>query len=693
MAISESIQPGAVAKNGRDVFFAIGIVIILAVLFLPIPAFLIDIGLAFSIALSVLILMVALWIQRPLDFSSFPTILLIATMLRLSLNIATTRMILSHGNEGTHAAGYVISGFSKLVMSSDFVIGLIVFLILIVVNFIVITKGATRIAEVGARFTLDAIPGKQMSIDADLSAGMIDDKTAQLRRRELEEESSFFGSMDGASKFVRGDAIAGLIITFVNILGGMIIGVAQQGLGVGEAAHSYTLLTVGDGLVSQVPALIVSTAAGLLVSKAGITGSADKALFAQLGGYPAALGLASFLMGAMSLLPGIPLLPFLTLSGLTGGAAYILDKRAKRAVTDAADTKSREAAAAPQQEEPISTALQIDQIRLELGYGLLPLIGSERGHRLTDQVRALRRQLAGEIGFVLPSVRIQDNLQLPPNTYIIKIKEIEAGRGELRPSMLLVMDPRGDKIPLPGEETREPTFGLPAMWVDSGAREEALFRGYTVVDPATVVTTHLTELVKDHTSELLTYAETQKLLDELGKEQQKLVSDLVPTQISIGGLQRVLQNLLAERISIRDLPAILEGISEACGYTRNVSQITEHVRARLSRQISDSVADAEGVIQLLALSPEWEQAFAESLRGDGDDRQLAMPPTKLQQFINAVRQQFERHAMRGETPVLLTSPLIRPFVRSIVERFRPVTVVMSQNEIYARARIKTVGQI
>jgi flagellar biosynthesis protein FlhA len=682
----------ATLKRG-EIAFALGVVAILAVLILPLPSWLLDMSLALSLTFSVLILMVVLFIPRPLDFSTFPTVLLISTMLRLSLNLASTRLILSNGHEGTAAAGHVIEAFGHLVMGGNFVIGVIVFAILVLVNFVVITKGSGRIAEVSARFSLDAMPGKQMAVDADLSAGLIDEAEARARRKALEDESAFFGSMDGAAKFVRGDAIAGLLITFINIVGGMIIGVAQQGLPFAEAAQSYTLLTVGDGLVTQIPALIVSTAAGMLVSKSGVTGTTDKALFAQLGGYPAALGLSSFLMGIMGLLPGIPMLPFFALAGLTGGAAWMLDKRNKKAVVDAAAAKTKEAAAVVPPEEPISSALQIDQIRLELGYALLPLIGNERGHRLTDQVKALRRQLAGEIGFVLPAVRIQDNLQLPPNTYVIKVKEIEAGRGELRPNMLLVMDPRGDKIPLPGEETREPTFGLPAMWVDAAAREEALFRGYTVVDPATVVTTHLTELVKDHTSELLSYAETQKLLDELNKEQQKLTADLIPSQISVGGVQRVLQNLLAERISIRDLPAILEGIAEACGYTRNIASITEHVRARLSRQLSDAVTDAAGVIPLVTLSPEWEGAFAEAIQGDGDDRRLAMAPSKLQQFITAVRQTFERHAMMGETPVLLTTPTIRPFVRSIVERFRPVTVVMSQNEIYARARIKTLSQI
>jgi len=677
-------------KRG-EIALALGVICILVVLILPMPAWLLDISLALSITISVLVLMTSLFISKPLDFSSFPTVLLIATILRLSLNLASTRLILAHGHEGPDAAGHVIEAFGNFVMSGNFVIGVIVFAILVLVNFVVITKGSGRIAEVSARFSLDAMPGKQMAIDADLSAGLIDEAEARSRRKALEDESSFFGAMDGAAKFVRGDAVAGLIITFINVIGGMIIGVGQEGLSFSEAAHSYTILTVGDGLVTQIPAIVISTGAGLLVSKAGISGTTDKALFAQLGGYPAALGLVSFLMGAMALLPGIPTIPFLALSGAAGTGAWMLTRKIAQAKSQAA-VKQKEEAAAPT-EETIQQTLQIDTVRLELGYGLLSLIGTERGQKLTDQIKALRRQVAREMGFVLPAVRIQDNLQLPANTYIVRVKEIEAGRGDLRPNMILVMDPRGEKITIAGEETVEPTFGLPAMWIDPAMREEAMFRGYTVVDPATVVTTHLTEVVKDNMAELMSYAETQKLVEDLGKEHQKLIGDLIPAQISMSGVQRVLQNLLAERISIRDLPAILESVSEACGYTRNVNQITEHVRARLSRQISDSVADAEGVIQLVALSPEWEQAFAESLRGEGDDKQLAMPPTKLQQFINAVRQQFERHAMRGETPVLLTSPGIRPFVRSIVERFRPVTVVMSQNEIYARARIKTVGQI
>ncbi|MEX2009724.1 MAG: flagellar biosynthesis protein FlhA [Dongiaceae bacterium] len=682
----------AVVLRRGEIALALGVICILAVLILPMPPWLLDISLALSITISVLVLMTALFISRPLDFSTFPTVLLITTMLRLSLNLASTRLILANGHEGTAAAGHVIEAFGGFVMSGNFVIGLIVFGILVLVNFVVITKGSGRIAEVSARFSLDAMPGKQMAIDADLSAGLIEESEARARRKALEDESTFFGAMDGAAKFVRGDAIAGLIITLINIVGGIIIGVAQQDMSLADASRTYTMLTVGDGLVTQVPALIVSVAAGMLVSKAGVTGSTDKALFAQLSSYPSALGLSAFLMGSLALLPGIPMLPFLALAGATGTAAWLISTGQVKARREAA-ANADDAAKTPVLEEPITTALQIDNVRLELGYGLLSLINNERGQRLTDQIKSLRRQIAAELGFVLPAVRIQDNLQLPANAYAVRIKEIEAGRGELRPSAILVMDPRGEKISLAGEETTEPTFGLPAMWVDPNSREEALFRGYTVVDPATVITTHLTEIVKDNMAELLSHAETQKLLDELGKEHQKFVADAIPAQISIGAVQRVLQNLLGERVSIRDLPGILEGIVEACGYTRNITAITEHVRARLARQISDAAADAAGVVPLVTLSPEWEQSFAEALSGDGDDRRLAMAPTRLQQFIAAVRQTFERHAMMGETPVLLTSPGIRPYVRSIVERFRAVTTVMSQNEIHPRAKIKTLGQI
>ncbi|HEV7367927.1 flagellar biosynthesis protein FlhA [Arenibaculum sp.] len=678
-----------------DVGLALGLVLILVVLILPMPAILLDMSLAISITFSVMILMTVLFIQKPLEFSSFPAILLIATLLRLALNLASTRLILSQGHEGTDAAGAVIEAFADFVMQGDFIIGIIVFAILTLVNFVVITKGSGRIAEVAARFTLDAMPGKQMAVDADLSAGMIDEAEARRRRRELEQESTFFGAMDGASKFVRGDAIAGLVITFINVIGGMVIGFARHDMPFMEAADTYATLTIGDGLVSQIPALIVSVAAGMLVSKAGVQG-ADKAVLGQLTTYPTALGLASVLLLALAALPGMPFVPFLLLATAAGAGAWYLPRMRAR---KAAETRASEAEAAalphaPVADEPIATALSIDLVRLELGYALLSLINADQpGARMTEQIKGLRRQLAGEIGFVMPSVRIQDNLQLPPNGYVIRIKEIDAGRGDIRPNMLMVMDPRGDAITLPGEQTTEPTFGLPATWIDPAYREEALFKGLTVVDPSTVVVTHLTEVIKDNMSELLSYAETQKLLDELDRVHQKLVADVIPAQITVSGLQRVLQNLLSERVSVRDLPTILEGVSEACGFTRNITMITEHVRTRLARQISDANTNESGFIPLVTLSPEWEQAFAEALVGDGEERQLSMAPSRLQQFITAVRQTFERHAMMGETPVLLTSPGIRPYVRSIVERFRPATVVMSQNEIHPKAKIRTQGQI
>jgi flagellar biosynthesis protein FlhA len=683
-------QVGAVLKRG-DIAFAVALMCILVVLILPMPKWLLDFSLAISLTLSVLILMTALFIQRPLDFSSFPTVLLVSTVLRLALNLASTRLILAHGHEGTDAAGSVIQAFGDFVMGGNFVIGIIVFAILVLVNFVVITKGSGRIAEVAARFSLDAMPGKQMAIDADLSAGLIDETEARRRRKELEDESSFFGAMDGAAKFVRGDAIAGLIITLINIVGGIIIGVAQNHLSLGQAAQHYTVLTVGDGLITQIPALIVSTAAGMLVSKAGTTGSADKALFNQLGGYPSALGLSSFVMVAIALLPGIPMLPFLTLSGITGAMSWRLRQ------TQLREAAIREAEAAPSAspsaEEPIAAALQVDEVRIELGYALLALVNAQNGSLLTDQIKGLRRQLANEIGFVLPAVRIQDNMQLAANTYVIRIKEIEAGRGEVKPSMLLVMDPRGEKITLPGEATIEPTFGLPAMWVNESHREEANFRGYTVVDAATVITTHLTEVIRDNMAELLSYAETQKLLDELGRDHKKLIDDIVPSQISVGAIQRVLKSLLQERVSIRDLATILEGISEACGFTRNTALITEHVRTRLARQISHAALNEAGVVPLVMLSPDWEQRFAEALVGQGEERQLALAPSRLQEFIAKVRETFDRFAMMGESPALLTSPAIRPYVRSIVERFRPATMVLSQNEIHTKAKIKTLGQV
>ncbi len=682
---------GTMLKRG-DLALAIGVMLILVVLILPLPPMLLDLALALSITFSVLILMTALFIQAPLEFSAFPTVLLISTMLRLALNLASTRLILSHGHEGTAAAGHVIEAFGNFVMGGNFVIGVIVFTILVIVNFVVITKGSGRIAEVAARFHLDAMPGKQMAIDADLSAGLINEEEARRRRRNVEDESGFFGAMDGASKFVRGDAIAGLLVVFINIIGGMIIGIAQQGMSFADAARTYTLLTVGDGLVTQVPALIVSMAAGLLVSKAGVAGAADKALISQFSFYPKALGMSAAVMLAMAVLPGIPAIPFLILGGGAGAAAWFLDKRKKQAALEVVQTA--EAVQAAPVEEPISASLKIDDLKIELGYALLPLVNSPDGSdRLTEQIKALRRSLAVEMGFVMPSVRILDNVQLDANCYIIKIKEVDAGTGRIWPGQYMVMDPTGAQVTLPGVHTQEPTFGLPATWVDAALKEDAAIKGYTVVDAATVMSTHLTELIKANVSELISYSEVNKLIKDLPKEQADLVKDLVPAQISMSGLQRVLQLLLAERVSIRDLPTILEGIADAIAFTRNPATLAEHVRARLARQLCAQYTTHAGHLPIIALSARWEQNFAESIIGQGDDRTLAMQPSRLTEFITIVREKFEDAARQGEAPVLVTSAAARPFVRGIVERFRSQTPVMSQAEIHPRARLKTVAGI
>ena len=680
-----------------DVALAVGILGILVMLLLPMPSLLLDLSLATSISIAVLVLMTALFIKKPLEFSAFPAVLLITTLLRLGLNIASTRLILSRGHEGTDAAGEVIEAFGAFVMQGNVVIGVIVFAILVIVNFVVITKGSGRIAEVAARFTLDSMPGKQMAIDADLSAGLITEHAAKERRKELEGESNFYGAMDGASKFVRGDAMAGLMITAINLIGGIIIGVVQSGMPFADAAAAYSTLTIGDGLVSQIPALIISVAAGLLVSKAGVDGEADKAVFGQLTANPQGLGLVSGVALIVGLLPGMPLVPFALMAAGAGSLAWMnRDIQERKAAEKEA---ARLAAEEPEEEEiapedaPIEDSLTIDELKIELGYGLLPLINDVDGRKLTDQIKALRRSLAEEMGFVTPAVRIIDNMQLGNQEYSIRVKELEAGKGDLELNKLLVMDPAGLPIDIAGDHVKEPAFGLPATWIDENLREEASFRGYTIVEPAAVMVTHLTEILRENMADLLSYAEVEKLIDKLSKEHKKLVEDIAPAQISRAGIQRILQTLIKERISIRDLPTILEGIAEASATTQNLDAIVEHVRTRLSRQICHTNRAPDGNLPVMALSPHWEQAFMEALVGDGERKQLALAPSKLHDFVAAVRNSFETASAQGQVPVLLTSPLIRPYVRSLVERFRPQTVVMSQNEIHPSARLQTLGHV
>ena len=686
----------AQAPSARDIWgwvmrgevgLALGVVGIVVLLILPIPAFMLDLLLALSITSAVLILMTSLLIKKPLEFTGFPMVLLVTTLYRLGLNIASTRLILGHGHEGVHGAGHIIEAFGKLMTGGSFVIGIIVFSILVIVNFVVITKGSGRIAEVAARFTLDSMPGKQMAIDADLSAGLVDETEAKKRRKELEQESTFFGAMDGASKFVRGDAVAGLIIVAINIIGGILIGVLQHKLPLGQAASTYTLMTIGDGLVSQIPALIISIAAGFLVSKSGVEGSADKALVTQLAMNPVSLGMVSAAAGVIAIIPGMPLIPFAGISIASGALAW---RRSQAALVP---VPVEVAPVEAPQEEPIAQTLAIDEIKIELGYGLLPLINDLEGRRLTDQIKALRRTLAADYGFVMPSVRILDNMRLPSQGYAIRIKEMEAGAGEVRLGQLMAMDPRGGQVDIPGEHVKEPAFGLPATWIDDSLREEATFQGYTIVDPATVLTTHLTEILKENMPDLLSYAEVQKLLADLPAEQKKLVEDLIPAIASVTTVQRVLQALLRERVSVRDLPAILEGVGEAAPHTSSITLLVEQVRARLARQLCHAYKGDDGALPIVTLSPDWEADFADALIGSGEDKQLALAPSKLQDFIRGVRETFERAALAGDSPILLTSPTLRPYVRSIVERFRGQTPVMSQNEIHPRARLKTVGAI
>ncbi|WP_417232384.1 flagellar biosynthesis protein FlhA [Brevundimonas sp.] len=696
------MKDGMARPTGREVWgwfargevaMATGVIGVILLLILPIPKFLLDMLLAISLVSSVLILMSAVMMKRPLDFAIFPTVLLVSTLFRLGLNLASTRLVLTHGHEGHNSAGQVIQAFGSLMMGGNFIIGIIIFAIILVVNFVVITKGSTRIAEVSARFTLDSMPGKQMAIDADLSSGLIDEAGAKLRRKELEQESTFFGAMDGASKFVRGDAVAGLIITFINALGGMLIGVLQHSMPAGEAANAYIQLTIGDGLVTQVPAIIISIAAGFLVSKAGVEGTADKAFVAQLATNPVSLGVVSAASALIGLIPGMPLVPFAALSIGTGFMAWRHGRDRLRPKPSEAQMAAAAAGPREEVEEPIGTALTIDEVKIELGYSLLSLINDLEGRRLTDQVRALRRSLAQEYGFVMPSVRILDNMRLGTQGYAIRIKEMEAGQGEVRLGCLMAMDPNGRQVELPGEHTKEPAFGLPATWIDESLREEATFRGYTIVDPSTVLTTHLTEILKENMAELLSYGEVQKLLKELGTEEQKLVEELIPSVVTVTTLQRVLQTLLREKVSIRDLGAILEGLAEAAPHTSSVTTLVEHVRTRLARQLCWQHKGEDGALPIVTLSPEWEQAFAEALVGQGEDKQLAMAPSRLQDFIRAVRDVFERTAMAGESAVLLTGPQVRPYVRSIIERFRGQTVVMSQNEVHPRARLRTLGTV
>jgi flagellar biosynthesis protein FlhA len=684
--------PAAAERNSRDIYFAMGIVTILSVLFLPIPSFMIDMGLAISIALSVLILMVALWIPRPLDFSSFPTILLLATMLRLALNIATTRVILAHGNEGTHAAGYVIGGFSNLVMSGDFVIGLIVFLILVIVNFIVITKGSTRIAEVGARFTLDAIPGKQMSIDADLSAGIINEKEAQARRRELEEESSFFGSMDGASKFVRGDAIAGLIITAVNIVGGIAIGYGRHGMGIGEAADVFVKLSVGDGLVTQIPALIVSLAAGLLVSKGGTRGAANQAVMGQLAAYPRALYVAAALLLGLAIMPGLPFLPFMALASALSVVAYVIPQRARRrSEAEAAATQQKEAEKVQEDKNSVKSSLKTAEIELLIGKQLSTRLLTSH-QELAFRMGKMRKKFALDYGFVVPEVRLTDDFAIPPKAYQIKIHGTVVAEYQMRVGEVMVLLGGNQPPDMPGEEVREPAFGMRAYSVPETFAEDLKRDNYAFADNLSVLLTHLSEVIRNNLPQLLSYKDMKALIERLDPEYKKLADEICSSHISYPGLQAVLKLLLAERVSIRNLHLIIEAIAEIAPHVRRTEQIVEHVRIRMSQQICGDLT-AGGVLKVLRLGNRWDLAFHQSLKRDakGEIREFDIDPRLLEEFGQEAAKVVRKHFDAGERFVIVTAPDARPYVRMIIERFFPTLPVLSHVEIAKGVEIRVLG--
>ena len=694
MALIETLPRLTNARNGRDVGFAIGIVAILCILFLPIPPFVIDIGLAFSIALSVLILMVALWIQRPLDFSSFPTILLIATMLRLSLNIATTRVILSHGNEGTNAAGYVIGGFSSLVMSGDFVIGIIVFSILLVVNFIVITKGSTRIAEVGARFTLDAIPGKQMSIDADLSAGLINEKEAQLRRRELEEESSFFGSMDGASKFVRGDAIAGLIITGVNVVGGIVIGYARHDMDLGEAAEVFVKLSVGDGLVTQIPALIVSLAAGLLVSKGGTRGSADQAVMGQLSAYPRALYVAAMLLTILSLLPGLPMLPFLSLAILMAAIGYVIPMRQNRQAAEATALENQKQAQKEEEERnSVKESLKTAEIELLIGKQLsTKLVVAHQ--ELAFRMGKMRKKFAQQYGFVVPEVKLTDDFSIPGKAYQIRMHGTVVAENQMRVGELMVLLGAKEPPDMPGEEVREPAFGMRAFSVPEMFADDLKRDGYAFADNLSVLLTHLSEVIRNNLPQLLSYKDMKALLERQDPEYKKLADDICTTHISYPGLQAVLKLLLAERVSIRNLHLIIEAIAEIAPHVRRTEQIVEHVRIRMSQQICGDLSEG-GVLKVLRLGNRWDLVLHQSLKRDakGEIREFDIDPRLLEEFGQEAGKAIRKLIDGGERFAIVTAPDARPYVRMIIERLYPTLPVLSHVEIAKGVEIRVLGSV
>ncbi len=674
-----------------DLVLAVGIVIILIFMIVPMPPFLLDLALSFSITLSIVVILVSMYTKKPLDFSVFPSILLIATLLRLSLNIAATRLILMHGDTGTDAAGKVIKAFGEFVIGGNFIVGFIVFLILVVINFVVITKGAGRIAEVSARFTLDAMPGKQMSIDADLNAGLIDDKEARRRRLEINREADFYGAMDGASKFVRGDAIAAILIMVVNIVGGFMIGVLQKGMSMSDAVTTYTILTVGEGLVAQIPALIVSTASGLIMTRAASDANLGEDIVRQVVVNPKTLGTAAGILGLLGLIPGLPHLPFLTLAAIAGTAAYYLSRaEQKEALGRLAVGPGAAEPAKPA--ETLESLLPIDPMSLEIGYGLIPLV--EEGGPLLARIKAIRKQMVTEMGFIVPPVHIKDNLTLKPTGYSVLIKGVEVASGEVILNRHLAITPGTETEQIDGIRSKDPAFGLDAIWVDEKDVERAQVAGYTVVDVPSVITTHLSEIFKGNAAELLGKQDVQRLLDNLTKTHPKVVDDLVPAVLTLSVVQRVLQNLLKERVSIRDLQSILESLSDYAAVTKDPEVLTEYVRQALARSITRQVQNYDGSVSVLLMDPKIERLIVESIQATPQGMTyLSLDPMTADRLAERIKKNFEDGMARGYQPVLLCSQTIRRFVKRLTERISNSIMVISNSEISPNTKILSLGTI
>ena len=683
-----SVSTTSLVKH-PDIMMSVGVVGILMVMLIPLPRFFLDLLLAFNITLSIIILLVGMQVRRPLEFSVFPSILLMVTLLRLALNIASTRLILLHGNEGAAAAGEVIRAFGTFVVGGNYTVGLVVFTILVIINFVVITKGAGRVAEVAARFTLDAMPGKQMSIDADLNAGLINDKEARQRRKEIAQEADFYGAMDGSSKFVRGDAVAAVIITLVNILGGLTIGVLQQGMTLAAAAQTYTLLTVGEGLVAQVPALIVSTAAGIVITRAASEVNLGFEISRQVLISPKAIGTASGILITLGLVPGLPHLAFLALGGLTAWMAYQINEQQKTA--EAVPTQSSPQVKA---EEAGTQVVPLDLMEVQVGYGLISLVDGGQGGALLDRIKGLRRQFAEQMGFVLPPIHIRDNLQLRPNEYAALLKGVELAKSEVMPAHVLAIDPgTAQRGAIHGLPTKEPAFGLPAMWVPEKQREQAQMAGYTVVDPGSAIATHLSELIKRHAHELLGRQEVQGLLDQLGKNHPKLVEEVIPNLIPLGTLVRVLSHLLREGVPIRDLRTILETIADHAATTKDADILTEVARQALGRTITKQYLAPDGSLPIIGLDPRLDRTLADQANAAGQGTQWVPDPLVAQKLLTALKAAAERMVGRGHQPVILCSPSLRRHLRKLTDRILHSVPILGLNEVESVTRLQAVETV